>query len=348
MNIKDYGFTDEFESEASEYEALTAARITSQERGLYTAVCSVGEVLAELSGRLMYKAETANDYPAVGDFVMLDLFENSNAVIHSILSRKSVFFRRAAGTPQQRQIIAANVDTVFICTSLNSDFNLRRLERYISAVSESGASPVIVLTKCDLCDPSNYIHQVKSEIAGNIPTIETKALAEEGYSEILPFLPRGKTAAFAGSSGVGKSTLINRLLNEDRLETSAIRGDGRGRHTTTRRELILLPSGAMVIDTPGMREFGLYETYGVDAAFSDVGHLTQMCRYKNCSHGSEPGCAVQAAILDGKLTAKRWQSYIKLKNEVDYAADSESYMKTKKNKFREIAKQNRKNNRRRG
>lgn len=344
--MKDYGFTGFFESKAAEYENLTAARIISQEKGMYRTVYSEGEVSAELAGKFLYNIDSAEDYPAVGDFVMLDLLENSSSVIHSVLPRKSAFFRRAVGASGQRQIIAANIDVVFICMSLNGDFNLRRLERYIAAVSESGARPVIVLTKCDLCSPSWGIDQIRSEVTEEIPVITTKAFEENGYKDIFPFIAKGKTAAFIGSSGVGKSTLVNCLLNENKLETSGLRSDGKGRHTTTRRELILLQSGGMVIDTPGMRELGLYETTGVEKTFSDVEQLIQKCRYRNCSHTSEHGCAVQKAIFYGELSSKRWQSYMKLKNEGDYAADSESYIKAKNKKFREIARQNRKNHRR--
>ena len=314
--MKQYGLTDRVAALASMAPQWIPARITLQEKGLYQLVAACGEKLAEVSGRFRYEAEVISDYPAVGDFVMADWNEGGNAVIHQVLHRKSCIVRKAAGNARQEQVVAANVDAIFLCMALNNDFNIRRLERYLSIAWDSGATPVIVLTKADLCDDLHDKRRQVEDVAIGVDILVTTAVAEDGYAQVLPYVTQGRTVAFIGSSGVGKSTLINRLLGEERLDTNGLRNDDKGRHTTTHRELLLLPDGGMVIDTPGMRELGMWDaSEGLADAFADVEKYLGRCRFSDCRHESEPGCAIKAAIAAGELDPMRWESYKNLKEE---------------------------------
>ncbi len=346
LNLNNFGFDNKFAAEALLHPELYAGRVISQFKGLYRVITESGDLMAEVSGKLRFDAKTSSDFPAVGDFVMLDRDTNEigNAIIHHLLSRKSAFVRKASGTANEEQIVAANIDTVFICMSLNNDFNLRRLERYLSIAWNSGAAPVVVLTKSDLCsDIDSRLCEVSS-IAAGCEVLVTSAMHEDGFSQIAQHINSGKTVALIGSSGVGKSTLINRLVGEDRLETKGLRSDDRGRHTTTRRELILLEKGGMVIDTPGMRELGMWDVAeGLDKSFSDVEALLESCRFHDCGHTNEPGCAIRAAIENGELSTERWASYQRLKQEAEFAQDKESYLAEKEKKFKNIAKLNKVN-----
>lgn len=342
MNIKDYGFEGYFEALAAEYPALTPARVIVQEKELYKIVSNDGEQLAAVSGKFRYNAEVVSEYPVVGDFVMVDRTGDKEcAVIHTVLPRKSVFTRRAAGTSNREQVVAANIDTVFICMSLNNDFNIRRLERYLSVAWDSGATPVVIFTKADLCEDIDEKIADAESVALGVDIVVTSSIFENGIDDIMPYLKAGKTASFIGSSGVGKSTLINRLIGSDMIATKGLRNDDKGRHTTTHRELILLENGALVVDTPGMRELGMWGAEGgIDATFADIEELAQNCKFKNCSHSTEPGCAVRMAIENGELSEGRYRSFIKLTAENAYVEDSESYLAAKEKKFKEIAKYN--------
>ena len=313
------GFTERLVQKAACCEGLFLSRVVAQYKNLYKVAALNAELMAEIAGKMRYVAEDPVDYPAVGDFVMIDRDndQHGSAIIHQILPRKSVFVRKAAGTANDVQVVAANIDNVFICMSLNNDFNLRRLERYLAIAWDSGAIPVIVLTKADLCrDLSVKLLEIEGAAVG-VDFVVTSSMSEDGYKTVLKYITPGQTVAFLGSSGVGKSTLINRLLGEDIIETREIREDGKGRHTTTRRELIVIPTGGAVIDTPGMRELGV-ESVNLDKTFTDIDELARGCKFNDCQHENEPGCSVRKAIEDGFISEKRLNSYKKLKKEAKY------------------------------
>lgn len=340
--LMQYGYSPRFEAFAAEYPNLTPARVILQEKGLYKIVSRFGESQASVSGKLRFNADDPSDFPAVGDFVMAEVGEgDSTAVIHAILNRRSVFIRKSAGTANTQQVVAANIDKLFLCMSLNNDFNIRRLERYISTAWESGATPVVVLTKADLCtDLPEKMAQVES-VAFGIDICVVSANTPEAYSQIEGYVLPGETIALIGSSGVGKSTMINHLLGEELIATNGLRNDDKGRHTTTHRELIRLKNGGIVIDTPGMRELGMWDSGdGIEKSFRDIEQLAEKCRFRNCTHRSEPGCAVCQAISEGALSPERLASYRKLKTENAYFEDSDVYLAGKKKKFKDIAKRN--------
>ena len=331
-NLKKYGLISHFEQEATLYSDLFLARVCEQYRDLYKVVGEQGELVASVSGKLSYHANSRMSFPAVGDWVMVDRIDSKsgNAIIHHILTRKSVFARQAAGTANEQQIVAANIDTIFICMSLNADFNLRRVERYLTIAWDSMATPVIILTKSDLCDD---LQKKISEILSVSPGVDIVACSsknEQGYEAIISYVEEGKTIAFIGSSGVGKSTLINRIIGRDILATKNIReDDDKGRHTTTHRQLILLPNGGIVIDTPGMRELQICSG-NLSKTFEDIEELAANCKYKDCSHGNEAGCMVKNAIEDGTLSKSRFESYQKLQREMSYDGLNSRQIENKK------------------
>lgn len=326
-----YGARERYFAEASLYPNHRLARIISQFKNLYKIVTETGECMAEISGKLRYEAKGLFEYPAVGDFVMVDRSSDSsgNAIIYRVLTRRSAFQRAAAGTEHQTQVVAANIDSVFICMSLNNDYNLSRLERYLSIAWNSCATPVVVLTKADLCeDLPAHLAEI-SAVAPGTEVVVTSSHDRASCDKLLPWLQPGMTVSFIGSSGVGKSTLINRLAGDELLMTSEIRQDDKGRHTTTRRDMLILPRGGIVIDTPGMRELGL-EAVDLSKSFSDIDDLARKCRFRDCTHTTEPDCAVLQALEDGTLAERRLQNYQKLKREAHYDGLSSKQIETKK------------------
>lgn len=317
INLADYGLTPNFKQAASTFNDQQLARITAQHRNLYQIMTTNGEQAATLSGKFMYENTESTRFPAVGDWVMVTM-TTDNAVINQVLPRQSVLARETVGNRSDGQLIAANIDTIFICMSLNADFNVRRIERYLTMAWDSNAMPVIVLTKADLCEDLPAKLAALATVSLGVTIITCSAKTGAGYDDVAQYVTTGKTVAFVGSSGVGKSTLINRLMGSDVLATKTIRADDdKGRHATTSRQLLLLPQGGLVIDTPGMRELQLY-TGDVDRTFADIAELATQCKFGDCTHQGEPGCAVQAALQSGKLAADRLESYRKLQRELAY------------------------------
>jgi ribosome biogenesis GTPase / thiamine phosphate phosphatase len=314
------GWTPELEKSFETHAARRhhPARVTVEHRGGYVVRWAEAEGTAAVSGRFRFEASGPADFPAVGDWVAIaGSLASDGATIHAVLPRRTSFTRLAAGLRTDGQVIAANVDVVFVAMALDGDFNLRRLERYLAVAWSSGADPVVLLTKADKCDDVDGRILAVETIAPGVPTHALSARAGFGLDAVREHLGRGRTGAVLGSSGVGKSTLINALLGVDLLDTGEIReDDDRGRHTTTQRQLIVLPGGACIVDTPGMRELGLWEGgEAIENAFADIDELAAHCRFSDCRHEREPGCAVSAAIDDGSLPAERLQSRRKLERE---------------------------------
>jgi ribosome biogenesis GTPase / thiamine phosphate phosphatase len=289
------------------------------------------EGLAELTGRFRHHTHNSLDYPAVGDWVLLEPGDvNTNARIHGVLPRRSAFTRTQAGTQHAAQVVAANVDTLFVVTSLNQDLNLRRLERYLTLAWESQAEPVILLNKAETHPHTNGedVERLKEALAAlesialGCSVVPLSALYQQGLSQLSPWLKIGKTVALIGSSGVGKSTLLNALMGEEAMDTGGIReDDSKGKHTTTHREIFRLPQGALLMDTPGMRELRLHDSAeGLSQSFQDIEALIGQCRYRNCSHTADAGCALQAAVQAGILTEGRVSSYLKQHKENEWLA----------------------------
>ena len=334
-NLTRYGVTANIAQQAAQFDGLYLARVIRQHRDIYRVAGEESEMTAVLSGKLLHDMQLSGGYPAVGDWVMADRTDDSAgyAVIHHVLSRKSVFTRKAAGSANAMQVVAANIDTVFLCMSLNEDYNPRRLERYLTIAWDSGATPVVVLTKSDLCEDLQARLEEIAQIALGADIIACSALNEDSCQTLLAKIQPGQTAAFLGSSGVGKSTLINLLLGREAQVTKEIGEDGKGRHTTTHRELFLLPNGGIVVDTPGMRELHLY-TGDLGKSFEDIEALAADCKFRDCTHKGEPGCNVKKAIEERRLDADRLESYHKLQLELVYEGlDSRQLEKEKINRM---------------
>ena len=325
--IERYGWTDALRQAFGPHAArgLVPGRVIIQRRSHYVVVTDEGEVSARLSGRFIREAREAG-HPAVGDWVGLAPHASeATATIQVLTPRRTAFTRKAADREQTVQVVAANVDTALLVTAMNAEFNARRLERYLASAWQSGARPVVVLTKADLSDdPATAIAEAR-RLSGEAPVIGVSCVTGQGLDAVRAHLRPAETAVLVGSSGAGKSTLVNALYGETVMSTGEIReNDARGRHTTTHRELILLPGGALVLDTPGMRELGLMDAgAGLDATFEDIEALSAACRFNDCGHTNEPGCAVRDALTAGGLDPERWASFQKLRAELTHLASKE-------------------------
>lgn len=321
MKISDLGFDQWFEAHAPELrqEGCGFARISAVDRGAYRIMSTAGEVPAELTGRLAYQIESPVELPCVGDWVTAQYYNDGTAaIIHRVFPRRTFLRRKSAGENVELQMIAANIDTAFIVQACHFDFNPRRLDRYLVMAADGRVEPVVILTKTDLISPEEL--KQKIAIIGSVTKAHVTPLSNvtgSGFDDLI--LIPGRTYCLLGSSGVGKTTLINRLMGQESFATRAVSATGEGTHTTSRRQLIVLSQGAMLIDTPGMRELGIVGAGdGVELGFEEIVTLSAQCRYADCGHVHEAGCAVRAAVERGELCADRYASYIKLKKESEF------------------------------
>lgn len=347
MTIEDLGWDEFFEANRPELasDGFEVARVVAEHKGAYKVIGNKGEYLAKVTGKKMFSASSREDFPAVGDWVAIKEADAENAVIQKILQRRTVMKRKYNGK-NDVQIIAANIDTAFAIESVDRDFNLNRFERYFAIAKDGGIRPAIILNKTDLISEGELeekIGQIKKRLGG-IDVVVTSTLTSKGLGELEKYLKKGKTYCFLGSSGVGKSSLINRLLGEDAIKTKEIGGrSGRGTHTTTGREMYFIKNGAIVIDNPGVREVGMTDTSeGIDDFFDEISKLSENCKYADCTHSNEPGCAVLEALRSGELDEGKYANYLSLKKEAEHFEMTEFEKRTKGKQFGKFMKNTKK------
>lgn len=346
MDLSKLGFDDWFQNQHQKLNATekTAARVIAVNRDNFDIIHQTGEATAELAGKLLYAAESSEHLPTVGDWVLVDLFnEGTLGIIHDILPRKSLLKRKKAGKSVDVQTIAANIDTAFIIQSLDEDFNPNRLERYLVMLNESRVEPVILLSKSDLISANDLSEKIQriDHLSEKYQIVYYSALIETGIEAVKNQIKPASTYCLLGSSGVGKTTLLNKLLNAELFVTKEVREkDSRGRHATSRRQLIILENDAMIIDTPGMRELGNFDIEdGLTETFADIARLASACKFKNCTHHSEPGCAIQEALTNGDLEETHFQNYLKLKKEAAFYDMSYLEKRRRDKQFGKMVKQ---------
>lgn len=336
LNLEDYGFTSSMMPEDTDG---IPARVTAVHKERYELICEYGYIFGRLKSSIYYFGGL-EAFPTTGDFVLIDYNPRGDSLIIKTLKRKSFFSRRDPLPGRGEQAVAANFDYVFIMQSLNYDFNLKRMERSVTLAWQSGAVPVVILTKADLVDDYSEQMLAAQRVAAGIDVYVISIKTGFGLDSLKSYLKPGKTVVFLGSSGVGKSSLVNALAGQEIMAVGDIReDDSKGRHTTTRRQLIMLPDGAMIIDTPGMRELGMWDvSIGLGEAFNDVESFFGKCKFSDCHHQTEPGCAIKAAIMKGELSKERWESYLRLKREAEFSDDKAGYLRQKQQWHKNLAK----------
>lgn len=341
--LKDLGYNTFFESSRLDLglTKYSIARVTAEHKGLYKIQGIDGEYLASITGKQIYKATKREDYPAVGDWVGITKTDKNRAIIRNIFPRKTIL-KKKYSDKQDTQIIATNIDTAFVVESMDRDYNLNRFERYLVLINEGKIKPIIILNKIDLLsdrDLSIKINQIKQRF-NNIEIILTSTVSKGGLCELVNYIKKGQTYCFLGSSGVGKSSLINKLLEKDNIKTNKISvSTGRGKHTTTAREMYFLSNGGIVIDNPGTREVGIADSsIGIENVFDEISDISGNCKYSDCTHTHEPGCAVLKALKDKKFNEDKYQNYVKIKKENEYFQMNKFEKRNKDRKFGRFVK----------